>query len=212
MKNKKNFSKIQKMKNAKNAKQENETCEIFENFHWENLRRFPGFAAVFLKITTKPFKCRTQHARNGHAQCDTKPNTALAQQSLSKQVVSTRPALFPSCSAPCWRSRFVVVLVSALRVPLALHACPSSVSCLTGRVVGELRALGLYVVAGVVGLPALFLLCRGSTCSASSSCFSSSFSSTFLRLSHRLCLYFYGHDAGSVFVSVCLFDPGGSKG
>ena len=69
-------------------------------------------------------------------------DAALAQLSLSKQVVSTRPALFPSCSAPCWRSRFVVGLVSALRVPLALHACPSSVSCLTGTCRGGIASLG----------------------------------------------------------------------
>ena len=37
-----------------------------------------------------------KHARNGHAQCDTKPNTALAQQSLSKTSV---------CDAPCFHVR-----------------------------------------------------------------------------------------------------------
>ena len=139
----------------------------------------------FFTLTDRIFECRTQ-ARTERARAvrhETQHSTCAAVSVKTSGRLATRSTLFPSCSAPCWRSRFVVVLVSALRVPLALHACPSSVSCLTGRVVGELRALGLYVVAGVVELLALFLLCQGSHVLRFIFVF---FFEFFLRLSHRL--------------------------
>ena len=70
---------------------------------------------------------QTLSAQHGTRERDESHDTALAQLSLSKQVSSTRVALVPLCLAPCWRSRFGVVFVPALRVPLAQHACLSSV-------------------------------------------------------------------------------------
>ena len=51
---------------------------------------------------------------------------AVCQNTCALHACSSCPLLL--CLAPCWRSRFGVVVVSALRVPLAPHACLSSVS------------------------------------------------------------------------------------
>ena len=63
-----------------------------------------------------------KHARNGHAQCDTKPNTALAQQSLSKTSVCLQlPPLPPQmslrCCAPLGYLATHGVALSVLSVP-----------------------------------------------------------------------------------------------
>ena len=77
----------------------------------------------------REFKCRTQ-ARNGHAQCDTKPNTALAQQSLSKTSVFHALCSFPIPLGAMLALSFRCCL--RLCVTRSSQACPSSVSSLTG--------------------------------------------------------------------------------
>ena len=59
-------------------------CLLFSFFSFFPPSSLPFSSSVALK-----------HARNGHAQRDTKPNTALAQQSLSKTSPPTSPTILP---------------------------------------------------------------------------------------------------------------------
>ena len=81
---------------------------LFTPFHsCHSFHSFPDPFQTLSRPFSDPFQTlfhtssvALKHARNGHAQCDPKTNTALAQQSLSKTSIGVRSLPFPPSTCP----------------------------------------------------------------------------------------------------------------